>query len=56
MDPDTLALGRVDDDLIDFIIGALDGFGNDEGYTALRHYFETESKFWASVKEANSLY
>lgn len=52
----TLALGRGDDDVKYSIIRALDGFGNDEGYAALRQRFEAATKSWASVYEANSLY
>jgi hypothetical protein len=52
----TLALGRGDDDVIFSIVRALDGFGNDEGYAALRQRFEAATKSWASVYEANSLY
>jgi hypothetical protein len=52
----TLALGRGDDDVIYSIIRALDGFGNDEGYAALRQRFEAASESWASVYEANTLY
>ncbi len=52
----TLALGRGDDDVIYSIVRALDGFGNDEGYAALRQRFEAAAKSWASVYEAQSLY
>ena len=52
----TLALGRGDDDVNYSIVRALDGFGNDEGYAALRQRFDAASKSWASVYEANSLY
>jgi len=52
----TLALGRGEDDVIYSIVRALDGFGNDEGYAALRQRFEAAAKSWASVYEAQSLY
>jgi hypothetical protein len=52
----TLALGRGNDDVMYSIIRALDGFGNDEGYAALRQRFEAAAKSWASVYEAQSLY
>jgi hypothetical protein len=52
----TLALGRGDDDVIYSIVRALEGFGNDEGYAALRQRFEAATQSWASVHEANSLY
>jgi len=52
----TLALGRGEDDVIYSLVRALDGFGNDEGYAALRQRFEAAAKSWASVYEAQSLY
>lgn len=52
----SLALGRGDDDVIYSIVRALDGFGNDEGYAALRQRFEAATQSWASVYEAMSLY
>jgi len=52
----TLALGRGNDDVVYSIVRALDGFGNDEGYAALRQRFEAAAKSWASVYEAQSLY
>jgi len=52
----TLALGRGDDDVNYSIVRALEGFGNDEGYAALRQRFEAATQSWASVHEANSLY
>lgn len=52
----TLALGRGEDNVTFSIVRALDGFGNDEGYAALRQRFEAAAKSWASVYEAQSLY
>lgn len=52
----TLALGRGEDDVMFSIVRALDGFGNDEGYAALRQRFEVAAVSWASVYEAQSLY
>jgi hypothetical protein len=52
----SLALGRGDDDVIYSIARALDGFGNDEGFAALRQRFEAATQSWASVHEAISLY
>lgn len=52
----TLALGRGEDDVMFSIVRALDGFGNDEGYAALRQRFEAAAVSWASVYEAQSLY
>lgn len=34
----------------------LEGFNNEEGYAALRQRFESATKSWASVNEANRLY
>lgn len=52
----SLTLGRGEDNVNFSIIRALDGFGNDEGYAALRQRFESAAKSWASVYEAHSLY
>jgi len=52
----TLALGRGEDDVMFSMVRALDGFGNDEGYAALRQRFEAAAVSWASVYEAQSLY
>mgnify|MGYP003624661229 FL=1 len=52
----TLALGSGADDVKFSIIRALDGFGNDEGFAALRQRFESSVSSWASVAESNSLY
>jgi hypothetical protein len=52
----TLALGSGSDDVKYSIIRALDGFGNDEGFAALRQRFESSVTSWASVAESNSLY
>jgi hypothetical protein len=52
----SLALGRGEDDVNYTIVRALDGFGNDEGFAALRQRFEAAGKSWASVAEAQNLY
>ena len=52
----SLALGRGNDDVNYSIVRALDGFGNDEGFAALRQRFESAGKSWASVAEAQNLY
>lgn len=52
----SLALGRGDVNVNYSIVRALDGFGNDEGFAALRQRFEAAGKSWASVAEAQSLY
>jgi hypothetical protein len=52
----SLAIGRGNDDVIYSIVRALEGFGNDEGYAALRQRFEMAARSWASVYEAQGLY
>ena len=52
----SLALGRGEDDVTYAVVRALDGFGNDEGFAALRHRFESAGKSWASVGESQGLY
>jgi hypothetical protein len=52
----TLALGSGSDDVNYSITRALEGFGNDEGFAALRQRFESAASSWASVAESNSLY
>jgi hypothetical protein len=52
----SLALGKGNDDVVFSIVRALDGFGCDEGFVALRQRFEAAGKSWASVYEAQNLY
>lgn len=52
----TLALGKADDDVGPTLTRALDGFGNDEGYAALRQRLEQAALSWCSVYESGSLY
>jgi hypothetical protein len=52
----SLALGKGNDDVVFSIVRALDGFGNDEGFAALRQRFEAAGQSWASVYEAQGLY
>jgi hypothetical protein len=52
----TLALGKASEDVTFSITRALEGFGNDEGYGALRQRFESAAKSWASVSESQNLY
>ena len=52
----SLSLGTGDDNPQFAIARALDGFGNDEGYAAIRQRLESATKSWASVYEANSFY
>jgi hypothetical protein len=51
-----LNLGKASDDVFPTITRALDGFGNDEGFAALRQRIEAASKSWASIHEATNLY
>jgi hypothetical protein len=51
-----LALGKGADNIEFSITRALDGFGNDEGFAALRQRFEAATESWASVHEASQLY
>lgn len=51
-----LRVGRGNDDVRYAIVRALDNFGNDEGFAALRQRFESAADSWASVAECNRLY
>ena len=50
-----LALGKASDDVAPSLVRVLEGFGNDEGYAALRQRIESSQKSWASVYEATML-
>lgn len=52
----SLPLGNGNENVRYSIVRALDGFGNDEGFSALRQRFESAAKSWASVYEAQSLH
>lgn len=52
----SLALGKADDDVSPSLTRALDGFGNDEGYAAIRQRIEAAVGSWCSVYESASLY
>jgi hypothetical protein len=52
----TLNLGKGADDVMPTITRALDGFGNDEGFAALRQRMESATESWCSVFESTSLY
>lgn len=52
----SLALGKADDDVSPSLTRALDGFGNDEGYAAIRQRMEAAASSWCSVNEAQALY
>ncbi len=52
----SLALGKADDDVTPSMTRALDGFGNDEGYAALRQRMEAAAGSWSSVHESQELY
>ncbi len=51
-----ITVGKGHDATTFSLMRALDGFGNDEGYAALRQRFESAASSWASVHEALSLY
>jgi hypothetical protein len=52
----SLNLGKGADDVMPTITRALDGFGNDEGFAALRQRMESATESWASVHETTTLY
>lgn len=52
----SLALGKADDDVSPSLTRALDGFGNDEGYAAIRQRMEAAASSWCSVHESQTLY
>lgn len=51
-----LSVGKGDENVGFALIRALDGFNNEEGYSAMRQRFESSAKSWASVYEVNKLY
>lgn len=51
-----LALGKANDDVTPSLTRALDGFGNDEGFAAIRQRLESSTTSWASVYETTNLY
>ena len=51
-----LNLGKAADDVVPTITRALDGFGNDEGFAAIRQRLEMATTSWASVHECQALY
>jgi hypothetical protein len=51
-----LALGRGESGVSYALVRALEGFNNEEGFAALRQRFESSTRSWASVNEANKLY
>lgn len=51
-----LSLGRGGTGVDYALVRALEGFNNEEGYAALRQRYESSTKSWASVNEANKLY
>lgn len=50
-----IALGKGSDDVMPQLVRTLEGFGNDEGYAALRQRFESAQSSAASVYEAITL-
>jgi hypothetical protein len=51
-----VALGKGSDDTRPSIVRVLEGFGNEEGFAALRQRIESSQKSWASVHETQTLY
>lgn len=51
-----LSVGKGDDGVSFVLERVLDGFNNEDGYAALRQRFESATRSWASVHEANKLY
>lgn len=51
-----LGVGRGNDGVAFAVTRVLEGFNNEDGYAALRERFESATKSWASVHEANRLY
>jgi hypothetical protein len=49
-------LGRAGDGVEYGLTSVLDGFNNEEGYTALQQRFESAMNSWASVNEVNKLH
>jgi hypothetical protein len=52
----SLSIGRGTDDVDYSITRALEGFNNEEGYSALRSRFDMAARSWASVYETQGLY
>src|SRR6476646_1308033 len=48
-----LSVGKGDDGVSFVLERVLDGFNNEDGYAALRQRFESATRSWASVHEAN---
>lgn len=51
----SLSLGKGNEDVTPSLARVLDGFGNEEGYAALRQRIEASQNSWASIYEANNL-
>ncbi len=51
-----LGVGKGDDGVAFALTRVLDGFNNEDGFAALRQRFESATRSWASVNEANRLY
>lgn len=51
-----LSMGKGENGVAFVLQRVLDGFNNEEGYAALRQRFESATRSWASVAEANKLY
>jgi hypothetical protein len=51
-----LSVGKGDDGVAFALTRVLDGFNNEDGFAAMRQRFESATKSWASVNEANRMY
>ncbi len=51
-----LSVGKGDDGVAFALTRVLDGFNNEDGFAAMRQRFESATRSWASVNEANRLY
>jgi hypothetical protein len=51
-----LSIGKGENGVSFVLERVLDGFNNEDGYAALRQRFESATRSWASVHEANQLY
>lgn len=51
-----LAIGKGDDEVAPSLVRALEGFNNEEGFSAIRERLESAANSWASIYEAQELY
>lgn len=51
----SLSLGKGNEDVSPALVRVLEGFGNEEGYAAIRNRIESSQKSWASIYESVGL-